>query len=75
MSIVVSEQFLVKICGNPFRISTILNKVDSTNADIVYPRSCVDGYHFEDVTLTVGQDERGAIVLLGATVSNVRGSL
>lgn len=75
MSIVVSEQFLVKLCGNPFRISTILNKIDPENADLVYPRNCVDGYHFEDVTLTVGMDERGAISLLGATSSNVRGSL
>lgn len=69
------SQFTVKLCGNPSKISLLLNVLDVVNANNLYPLVCLDGYHFEDVTLTFSLDERNAVTLLEAIASNVRGSL
>lgn len=69
------SRFIVKLCGNPTNISLILNKADVVNANTLYPRNCLDGYHFEDATLTFDVDERNQLTLVEVSSSNIRGSL
>lgn len=69
------SRFIARICGTPFNISLILNAVDVVNANEIYPRFCLDGYHFEDVTVAVNVDEENKLTLVSAIPSNVRGSL
>ena len=75
MSISYPPSFVVKISGNPSNISLILNCIDPKNGPTIYPLTCLDGYHFEDATVTIATDERMTMALVSATRSNIRGSL
>jgi len=70
-----SSSFVVKISGNPSKISLILNAVDVVNANALYPLTCLDGYHFEDTTVTIAISDRSVMSLTSVVPSNVRGSL
>lgn len=69
------SQFTVKLSGNPCKMSILLNVLDVVHANNLYPQTCLDGYHFEDVTLLFDLDEANKITLLNATPDNVRSTL